>query len=582
MGAYQQFKTVIYCHAGSMEHITEEELRAQIAFFQKYVEVDKVYLEPYRDDRLISREQLHRLKRVFAEAGIETAGGITTTIGDITEADRDRQRIFHVFCYSAPHMRERLKEIVTFIASEFDEIIIDDFYFTNCTCDDCRRAKGDRSWEAFRLELMAEVSQNLVIAPAREVNPNIRLTIKYPNWMESYQETGYNPGVQKDQFDSVYTGTENRHPRHTNQHLPRYKSYSLMRYMENLAPGRNGGGWFDPFQCYPIDCYLEQMYLTVLSRPREVMMFCWAALYQNKVITPMGFQLHRLDALMGQAGKCQGLATYIPVNGQGEDHLEDYLGMCGIPLESTPDFPAHAPALFLTVAALQDARLVEKLERYVAGGGKAIVTSGFVQQALREGRGMEQMTSLRDRGRRFVAEEYMVEERGALYRCAYVKAHQSAGYPLLENRNNATWCIICAMHGDENCGLMMEDTYGKGKLITLVVPDNYADLKHWPPEVLTRVRMEMSEGNYAYLDAPSQLSLFTYDNEAFALYSYTADLCQPEVVRVRVKGEAASLTELEHGKTIEPLHVRGTETVFELDTLPGEFRFYRVNRGNRT
>jgi len=31
---------------------------------------------------------------------------------------------------------------------------------------------------------------------AKSVNPNVNFIIKYPNWYESYQETGYNPGKQ--------------------------------------------------------------------------------------------------------------------------------------------------------------------------------------------------------------------------------------------------------------------------------------------------------------------------------------------------------------------------------------------------
>lgn len=76
-------------------------------------------------------------------------------------------------------------------------------------------------------------------------------------------------------FDKIYTGTETRNTAHTDQHLPRYLSYSIMRYMEHVAPGRNGGGWFDTYSCWPIDCYLEQGYLTALSRPQEITLFQW-------------------------------------------------------------------------------------------------------------------------------------------------------------------------------------------------------------------------------------------------------------------------------------------------------------------
>ena len=109
---------------------------------------------------------------------------------------------------------------------------------------------------------MIDVAENLVLKPAKLANPSVKVTIKYPNWRESYHETGYVPKIQPSMFDKIYTGTETRNTAHTDQHLPRYLSYSIMRYMEHVAPGRNGGGWFDTYSCWPIDCYLEQGYLT--------------------------------------------------------------------------------------------------------------------------------------------------------------------------------------------------------------------------------------------------------------------------------------------------------------------------------
>ena len=68
-------------------------------------------------------------------------------------------------------MRARLKEVSEYTASLFDEFIIDDFFFTQCMCEDCVREKGDRSWEEFRLAKMMEVSRDLIIGPAKKVNP---------------------------------------------------------------------------------------------------------------------------------------------------------------------------------------------------------------------------------------------------------------------------------------------------------------------------------------------------------------------------------------------------------------------------
>lgn len=574
MGHFQNFKTVIYCTSQSMVSISMESLQRQIDFFQKYVGVDKVYLEPYRDDCLIPREQLARCINLFHKNNIEVAGGITTTISGEGEADEGRQRLFNTYCYCNDRMRNHLKKTVEYIAGLYDEFIIDDFFFTNCTCDDCRKAKGDRSWEEFRLALMKEVSENLIIKPAKAINPNIKITVKFPNWMESYQEAGYNPGEQKDLFDMIYTGTETRHQRHTDQHLPRYESYSIMRYMENLAPGRNGGGWFDCYQCYPMDAYLEQAYLTVLSRPREVMMFCWGSLYKNKLITPMGFQLGRLDAMLSKVGACQGLKCYLPVNAQGEDHAEDYLGMMGVPVEDVPEFPADAASVLLTVQALKDEHIVEKLERFVAAGGKAIVTSGFVKEALCKG--LEQMTSIRYRDRIISAAEYMTDKPHT-WGSILCSAQRPVIFPVMEHRNNTTWALAKAFGGDESYGILLRDTYGRGQMITLVLPDAISDLKLLPQPILNRIRSELCAGDVV-LEAPSQISLFTYDNDTFCVYPYACDEnAAAQQIRVRVKGVATELYSLENEKfRVKPLYVDHNETLFEIYTEPGEFSFYGI------
>ena len=145
---------MIDCTAQNMAGETEESLREQLKFFQKYCGVDKVYLEPYRDGLMLPEEQLSMLIRVFKENGIEVSGALTTTCEDLCEADSYKQRMGGTYCYSNQAMREYLVKTVAYTARHFDEFIIDDWFFTTCTCDECRAAKGDRSWEQFRTDLL--------------------------------------------------------------------------------------------------------------------------------------------------------------------------------------------------------------------------------------------------------------------------------------------------------------------------------------------------------------------------------------------------------------------------------------------
>ena len=573
---------VIYCTAHWAARVTEAELQEQIGFFKKYVGVEKVYLEAFRNE-LAPRSQIAMCKRVFAEHGIAVAGGITTITRDLDESDRKRQRLFNTFCYSNTLMREHLIKMVEETASQFNEFIIDDFFFTQCTCEDCRREKGELSWEEFRLKKMREVSENLVIKPAKAVNPKIKITIKYPNWVESFQETGYNIAVQKDMFDYIYTGTETRHQAHTDQHLPRYLSYSLMRYMENVAPNRNGGGWLDAYECYPIDCYLEQAYLTAFSKASEIMLFSWSLLYNNKLVTPLGFLLQELETIMAQTGSPTGFPVYIPYNAQGEDHLEDYLGMIGIPFEPMPYFP-DSGEVFLTVQALQDRDIISKLGAFLNNGGKAVVSSGFMLAALAQKSGIEALTSIRYRGRTLQADEYHISRlsgHGMIHRLS----DTGIIFPLLEHRNNASWSLINAGHGGFHASILLRDTVGCGELFTLVLPDQYSALMQLPQDVLNRLRSVVNTGIYITLPAGTSacVSLFTY-GDTFGLYSYTTAECAPEVVQVHIAGGADFLKpitgnkraapESSNNKSIEPLYKSVSEAVFEVYIEPGQAKFY--------
>ncbi len=586
---YKNFKTVTYFVAGRVNRITEEELREQADFLQKYVGIDKIYLETYRDE-FAKKEQLDMFKRVMKEYGIEVSGGITTVTPDLNETDKKRQRLFNTFCYCNEPMRARLKEVSEYTASQFDEFIIDDFFFTQCQCEDCIREKGNRSWEEFRLEKMMEVSRDLIIGPAKKVNPKVHIIIKYPNWRESFAQTGYNPGQQSAIFDSIYTGTETRHGAQTDQHLPRYLSYSLMRYFESVAPDRNGGGWFDPFDCDRIDTYLEQAYLTAFAKPKEIMMFCWPALAGNKRATPLGFMYSKLDAIVGQLGEPVGLKTYIPFNSQGEDHLEDFLGMIGVPMEPVCEFPSDCEKLLLTASALKDEKIIEKIEAFVRDGGNAIVTSGFVIGALKKWpEQFGQLTGVSYRERVLTADEFHYNINGN-YRTAYVKSAIPITFPSIEHRNNATWSVMNAGHGEYHESILCYDTYGKGRLTILNIPDMPSRLYDLPVPVLTQIRQELDICGVT-IDGGAGVSLFAYDNKTFGLYCHTWDGCAPQEFDIHVKGEVKELRRLSDGSkpmpwTSQPIEAVGTqrismrseekETLFHVRVQPGDFNFFEI------
>ena len=594
MGNYRNFKLVAYFVAQATARVTREELEKQLAFFERYLRLDKVYLEPWRG-QLASHEQVEMIREVFNRHGIEVAGGLTTVI-PTPEGAAPKQRLFDTFCYNDPAMRAKLKEVSAFIGSHFDEFIIDDFFFTNCACADCvrqrdafNRARGvaDGSWQAYRLDLLRRVSTEDIIAPAKAANPNCRITIKYPNWAESYQETGYNPAAQRELFDRVYTGTETRDPVTTDQHLPRYLSYSLMTYFENMWPGHNGGGWFDNFDTHITEHYLEQAYLTAFSKPKEMMLFCFQSLYDDMYVPALGYQLDKLDALLDHAGRPVGIPCYLPDDSQGEDNVQDFLGMVGLPVVCTPYFPEDAKRILLTRSSACDPEVVDKLEGWLKRtGGDALVTTGFLEATM--DRGVQRLTSIRLRGRHATVDRWRVEDADRRNRCVYPLGQRPVVLPVAEFRNNATWAVVKGMRGEESYGALLEDVYCDSRLWTLAVPDAFPDFYHIPAEALSRIRQAMPV-NGIWLEGGARISLFVYDNDTFVMYPYVMEGAQRSVVRLHVKGAKALVFPCEPAKSLEsffpeaekrlePLCFRGDEAVFEMEAMPGRYALAKVER----
>ena len=590
MGNYRNFKLVYYFVAQATARAEKEKLEKDIAFFEKYMRVDKVYLEPFRGGVTADGDHVEMCRKVFEEHGVEVSGGLTTTI-TTPEGAEAKQRLFDTFCYNDEKMVKRLQEVCTFLGKHFREFIIDDFFFTNCTCEACRKGRDafneahgipDGSWKAYRLDLMEKVSRDYIIGPAKAANPDCSITIKYPNWAESYQETGYNPAAQRKLFDRIYTGTEARDTVTTDQHLPRYLSYSLMTYFESMWPGHNGGGWFDPFDLHITEQYLEQAFLTAFSKPKELMMFCFQALADNAFVPPLGYHLDKLDEVLDHCGNPAGIQCYLPDNCQGEDNIQDFLGMCGLPVMLTPYWPEKAASILLTRSSACDPDVVDKLEKYVAEGGKALVTSGFLEAAM--DRGIQRMTSIRFTGRKIRGRHYRVEQNRRQFHLEFPTGTEEIGIPVCEFRNNATWAVVKVADTEESFGILLKDTYGKGQMWTLTVPDSSPDLYKIPGKALTRIRREFPVSG-AYLECKSGISLFPYDNDTLIIYPYVTAQSQPSRLYLHVKGTVKALEmpvrrDFRTGGNvrIEPLFVQDGETVFELPAMPGKYELYRILR----
>ena len=540
MQPYRHFSLASYMFAYYTSEVTDEEIKSGVEWYLQNIPLKKIYVENHRSTVDVPVKRLREIKALLESYGLAVSGGITSTV--LVDGIQ-KPNIFDTFCYTDPRHRETYLQIVRDAASVFDEIILDDFFFTSCRCEMCIQAKGKRSWKDFRQAQMQEFSREMV-AEAKRVNPKMNFIIKYPNWYESYHECGYAPMLQRDIFDMVYTGTETREPFYAAQHLQRYESYSLMRLMENTAPGRNGGGWIDlGGSSDNISRWLEQAEFSFLGGAKELTLFNFPGLLHSPALTAMDPALRKLDDFLDKAGSPIGTAVWEPYDATGEDQLISYLGMCGAQLEMQPEFPENAPTILFTsrTACMPDA--MEKLEQFVREGGNAIVTVGFFHEM--NDQGIKDMTSVRLTHRHVMGNEYLIDRVDYDYTgVRSAKGGEKILFEALDYKTNATWADILLLEGEDNFPVLTEDYYGKGRLFILNVPENFADLYQLPAEVIQTLNAILSLGQDVYLGSAPKASLITYDNETLCLHSFRPML---GTLRVVVRRECKGLKDLETG-----------------------------------
>lgn len=541
MKAFNNFKLASYIRAYEIEKMTDMELSDTLDRFMENVHVDKIYIENHRGICTIPVERLKTVKAMVEEKGLAVAGGITCT----TLVNNIRKpAIFDTYCYTDPAHREEYISLIGSLSSVFDEIILDDFFFTSCRCEMCIKAKGKRSWKEYRLDLMEEFSHKAVAA-AKAANPDVKFVIKYPNWYESYQECGFNPGKQKDIFDGIYTGTETRTP-YSQQHLQRYESYSIMQLMEHIAPNRNGGGWIDPFGSEGnMNYIIEQAQATLYGKAKELMLWNMPLFESLDMLAALGKALYRIDDELSLLGNPIGISTWEPYNGDGEDQLYNYLGMCGIPINPSPDFDEQAATVLFTESTAEDESSMAKLERFVANGGNAIVTVGYFKKMYEKG--IKDLTSVRLTGRHVLGNRFMIHNANSFNTVFECEGKTKILFEILTYKTNATHSDISLVADEHNFPVMTEDNYGKGRFFILNVPENYADLYKLPMEVVRNMSKHISMGQDVYIGAEPKLSLYAYDNNVYSLVSYRNTA---ETVQIIVRGECKGLKDLKTGEII--------------------------------
>ncbi len=187
------------------DHLSNEPGIDKAIDWCKQTGVTRVFVETFRDGYTAERPVLEHAKNRFLDAGIEVSGCVTPT-----GVGKKSTGWSPISCYTDEPTQKRVQEIFEFTASIFDEIMIDDFWFTDCECPECQKARSQQSWPQYRCDLMVKVSRERILAPARAVNPKVKIIIKYPQWYDQFHNRGYEVVRETADFDKIWVGTETR------------------------------------------------------------------------------------------------------------------------------------------------------------------------------------------------------------------------------------------------------------------------------------------------------------------------------------------------------------------------------------
>ena len=570
---FKNFKVSTYIRAQDIARMDDDKfLKDTWETVSSQVDLDKIYLETHRDAFIVPERTLLKVKKFFLQKGLEVGGGITYTRSEPTD--------FETYSYARENERQQVKEIAEYTAKHFDDFILDDFFFIDLKNDDeiAAKEKSGKSWTEYRLRLMADAGRELVVNPAKAVNPKVKVIIKYPNWYDHFHGLGFNLEEEPLYFDGLWTGTETRDPGSA-QHLQNYLSYNIVRYFDNIAPGKNGGGWVDAGGIHmSMDRYAEQLHLTMLSKTPEIILWNYMQLNDVKITPNMrapwqdaggnsfrydemvapftkekggraiqpttmarfaNVTLHQTDELIGQLGNPIGLASYKPYHSSGEDFLQNYLGMIGLPMDMYPQWQERQQIL-LTQQAAKDPQIVEKIKGQLKKGGDVIITTGLLK-AIKE--------QLAD-----VCELYCGDLKAIVNDFGWFgKSEREFIIPQVKYFTNDAWEVVSAGRplngGVSGYPILLRDTYSKGMLFVLTIPDDFGNLYDYPAGALNVIRRAMSKDVGAYIEGPSKVALFPYDNKTLVIENFNDEAV---TLRVVINQEVSSLRNLMTGDQLKP------------------------------
>lgn len=248
--------------------------------------------------------------------------------------------------------------------------------------------------------------------------------------------------------------------------------------------------------------------------------------------------LRQADELVGQLGNPVGIQSYKVFHATGEEFLQNYLGMIGLPMDMYSTFPEGRKMVLLTRQAAGDPDIVDKIQKQLMDGNFVAITTGLLNAIPDK---LAQICELRCDGYKALVNDFG----------RYGQSEKDILIPQIQYLTNDSWEVISAGRpltgGVSGYPILHRALYSKGTLYVLAIPDDFGNLYDYPAGVLNEIRRTLSKDLDLYLEGPSKVSVFLYDNKTVIVENFNDT---PVEVKL-VGGEGfAKLTDLENGEEI--------------------------------
>ncbi|GMV93518.1 MAG: hypothetical protein AMXMBFR82_32960 [Candidatus Hydrogenedentota bacterium] len=371
----------VYFTTGSVKQIADDSDEMALAISRmRDLGVTKAYLEVYRGE-VVPPETLIAARDALRAEGFAVAAGIATVPGGGYGVRQEGPLDW--FNWQNPKTQHDMREVTTMAAGIFDEFIVDDFYCTGDVSEESHQAKGDRSWSDYRRDLLVKLASSIFIEPAKAVNPDITMVIKYPQWYDKFHEHGYDVARESPLFDKVWVGTETRGANTQRFGFTQaYMGFVNYRWIASVAGDKMSGAWFDHGDCDAID-FVDQAYQSVLAGAPAIMIFSYGAVRGGHPGHPLLVeaqpQLKQLADAVAQH-PVVGVAALKPPNSPaGSDmFIMDTIGMLGVPLVPVSAWPENAEVVFLPTQAAAEPSLAAQVQSALEAGKTIVMTPGLL------------------------------------------------------------------------------------------------------------------------------------------------------------------------------------------------------------